>query len=155
VEGLSAEVASQYGEVVGDPADADVALLRLKAPYEPRPGGFEAMFHAGSLEFPAAERDHHAAVCSAVPTIVDVYLDRPAVLAHLADEAAALLGSYGSSDKAFLDIVFGVAQPEGSLPFDLPRSMAAVEASRSDVPFDTTSPVFRFGHGTRYRDQQQ
>jgi beta-glucosidase len=155
VEGLSAEVASQYGEVVGDPADADVALLRLKAPYEPRPGGFEAMFHAGSLEFPAAERDHHAAVCSAVPTIVDVYLDRPAVLAQLADEAAALLGSYGSSDKAFLDIVFGVAQPEGSLPFDLPRSMAAVEASRSDVPFDTADPVFRFGHGTRYRDQQQ
>jgi beta-glucosidase len=155
VEGLSAEVASQYGEVVGDPADADVALLRLKAPYEPRPGGFEAMFHAGSLEFPAAERDHHAAVCSAVPTIVDVYLDRPAVLAHLADEAAALLGSYGSSDKAFLDIVFGAAQPEGSLPFDLPRSMAAVEASRSDVPFDTADPVFRFGHGTRYRDQQQ
>jgi beta-glucosidase len=155
VEGLSAEVASQYGEVVGDPADADVALLRLKAPYEPRPGGFEAMFHAGSLEFPAAERDHHAAVCSAVPTIADVYLDRPAVLAQLADEAAALLGSYGSSDKAFLDIVFGVAQPEGSLPFDLPRSMAAVEASRSDVPFDTADPVFRFGHGTRYRDQQQ
>ncbi len=155
VEGVSAEVASQYGEVVGDPADADVALLRLKAPYEPRPGGFEAMFHAGSLEFPAAERDHHAAVCSAVPTIVDVYLDRPAVLAHLADEAAALLGSYGSSDKAFLDIVFGAAQPEGSLPFDLPRSMAAVEASRSDVPFDTADPIFRFGHGMRYRDQQQ
>ena len=154
VEGVSAKVASQYGEVVGDPADADVALLRLKAPYEPRPGGFEAMFHAGSLEFPAAERDHHAAVCSTVPTIVDVYLDRPAVLAHLADEAAALLGSYGSSDKAFLDIVFGAAQPEGSLPFDLPRSMAAVEASRSDVPFDTADPIFRFGHGMRYRDQQ-
>jgi beta-glucosidase len=154
VEGISAEVASQYGEVVGDPADADVALLRLKAPYEPRPGGFEAMFHAGSLEFPAAERDHHAAVCSAVPTIVDVYLDRPAVLAHLADEAAALFGSYGSSDKTFLDIVFGAAQPEGSLPFDLPRSMAAVEASRSDVPFDTADPIFRFGHGMRYRDQQ-
>jgi beta-glucosidase len=154
VEGVSAEVASQYGEVVGDPADADVALLRLKAPYEPRPGGFEAMFHAGSLEFPAAERDHHAVVCSAVPTIVDVYLDRPAVLAHLADEAAALLGSYGSSDKAFLDLVFGAAQPEGSLPFDLPRSMAAVEASRSDVPFDTADPIFRFGHWMRYRDQQ-
>lgn len=154
VEGVSAEVASQYGEVVGDPADADVALLRLKAPYEPRPGGFEAMFHAGSLEFPAAERDHHAAVCSAVPTIVDVYLDRPAVLAHLAYESAALFGSYGSSDKAFLDIVFGVAQPEGSLPFDLPRSMAAVGASRSDVPFDTADPIFRFGHGMRYRDEQ-
>ena len=65
-------------------------------------------------------------------------------------DAAALLASYGSSDEAFLDVVFGDAQPEGSLPFDLPRSMAAVMASRSDVPFDTADPVFRFGHGLRY-----
>jgi beta-glucosidase len=152
LEGISEAVASAYGEVVADPAAADVALLRLKAPYEPRPGGFEAMFHAGSLEFPAAERDHHAAICSAVPTIIDVYLDRPAVLTDLARGASAVLGSYGSSDGAFLDVVFGTAQPEGSLPFDLPRSMAAVEASRSDVPFDTADPLFTFGHGLRYGD---
>jgi beta-glucosidase len=150
IEGASKEVTARYGQVVSNPADADIALLRLKAPYEPRPGGFEAMFHAGSLEFPVAERDHHAAICAAAPTIVDVYLDRPAVLTGLAEKAAALLGSYGSSDEAFLDIVFGIAQPEGSLPFDLPRSMATVEASRSDVPFDTADPVFRFGHGLRY-----
>jgi beta-glucosidase len=28
--------------------------------------------------------------------------------------------------------------------------MAAVEASRSDVPYDTEDPLFRFGHGLRY-----
>jgi beta-glucosidase len=150
LEGVSDEVAARYGEVVGNPADAEIALLRIKAPYDPRPGGFEAMFHAGSLEFPAQERDRLAEICSTVPTIVDVYLDRPAVLTDLARDAAALFGSYGSSDNAFLDIVFGDAQPEGSLPFDLPRSMAAVVASRSDVPFDTTDPVFRFGQGLRY-----
>ena len=150
LEGVSDEVASRYGEVVGNPADAEIALLRLKAPYEPRPGGFEAMFHAGSLEFPAQERDRFTEICSTVPTVVDVYLDRPAVLTDLARDAAALFGSYGSSDDAFLDIVFGDAQPEGSLPFDLPRSMAAVVASRSDVPFDTADPVFRFGQGLRY-----
>jgi beta-glucosidase len=154
IEGFSEEIAAQYGEVVTNVAEAEVALLRLKTPYEPRPGGIEAMFHAGSLEFPAEERDHHAEICSAVPTIVDVYLDRPAVLTDLAAGAAALLGSYGSSDEAFLDIVFGAAQPEGSLPFDLPRSMAAVQASRSDVPFDTADPIFKFGHGLRYQDQQ-
>jgi beta-glucosidase len=150
VEGVAEEVASLYGEVVGNPADADVALVRLQAPYEPRPGGFEAMFHAGSLEFPVVERDHHAEICSTVPTIVDVYLDRPAVLTDLARDAAALFASYGSSDEAFLDVVFGDAQPEGSLPFDLPRSLTAVVASRSDVPFDTADPVFSFGHGLRY-----
>jgi beta-glucosidase len=150
LEGVSAEAASRYGDVVDNPGDADVALLRLKAPYESRPGGFEARFHAGSLEFPADQRDHHAKICSAVPTIVDVYLDRPAVLTDLVPQAAAVLGSYGSSDEAFLDVVFGAALPAGSLPFDLPRSMAAVEASRSDVPYDTADPLFRFGHGLRY-----
>jgi beta-glucosidase len=155
VEGVSEEIASRYGNVVSTPGDADVALLRLKAPYEPRPGGFEAMFHAGSLEFPNQERDHHAVICSTVPTIADVYLDRPAVLTDLARDAAALFASYGSSDEAFLDIVFGDAQPEGSVPFDLPRSMAAVVASSSDVPFDTADPVFRFGHGLRYGSREQ
>ncbi|HET6759598.1 MAG TPA: glycoside hydrolase family 3 N-terminal domain-containing protein, partial [Propionibacteriaceae bacterium] len=60
LEGVSDEVASRYGEVVGNPADAEIALLRIKAPYEPRPGGFEAMFHAGSLEFSAQERNRLA-----------------------------------------------------------------------------------------------
>jgi beta-glucosidase len=155
LEGVSEEIASRYGNVVSTPGDADVALLRLKAPYEPRSGGFEAMFHAGSLEFPSQERDHHADICSTVPTIADVYLDRPAVLTDLASGAAALFASYGSSDEAFLDILFGDAQPEGSLPFDLPRSMAAVLASPSDVPFDTAEPVFRFGHGLRYGSREQ
>jgi len=155
LEGVSEEIASRYGNVVSIPGDADVALLRLKAPYEPRPGGFEAMFHAGSLDFPDQERDHHADLCSTVPTIADVYLDRPAVLTGLASDAAALFASYGSSDEAFLDIVFGDAQPEGALPFDLPRSMAAVLASPSDVAFDTADPVFRFGQGLRYGSREQ
>ena len=49
-----------------------------------------------------------------------------------------------------LDVLVGDARPEGALPFDLPSSMAAVEANRPDVPFDTADPLFRFGHGLRY-----
>jgi len=149
VEGVSAEVASRYGQVVSDPAESDIALLRLKAPYEPRQGGFEAMFHAGSLEFPAVDRDHHASISSVVPTIVDVYLDRPAVLTHLVRDAAAVFGSYGSSDEAFLDVVFGAAQPQGSLPFDLPRSMAAVLTGRFSQAFNM--PLTSFWRSNRSR----
>ena len=57
-----------------------MALLRLKAPYEPRPGGFEAHFHAGSLEFPVEEVQRLQALFSTVPTVVDLYLDRPAIV---------------------------------------------------------------------------
>ncbi|MFI1148580.1 MULTISPECIES: hypothetical protein [Streptomyces] len=44
-------------------------------------------------------------------------------------------------------MAFGRAAAEGRLPFELPRSMAAVEASRPDVPNDTVDPVFPYGHG--------
>jgi beta-glucosidase len=155
VEGIDPDLAGQHGQLVDDPAAAEVALVRLKAPYEPRPGGFEARFHAGSLEFPDEQVRRLSRVCAAVPTVIDVHLDRPAVLTPLATTGSALIASFGMDDAAFLDVVFGNATPEGALPFDLPRSMAAVVASRSDVPFDTESPLFRFGHGLRYRAAPQ
>jgi beta-glucosidase len=151
VEGVPADEAARFGTVVAEPGEADVALLRLKAPYEPRPGGFEQAFHAGSLAFPSAEVERLTKLFATVPTVVDVYLDRPAVLPEIAEGAAALLVNYGSSASAFLDVVFGVAAPEGRLPFDLPSSMRAVIESASDVPFDTADPVFRFGSGLQYR----
>jgi hypothetical protein len=54
----------------------DYAFLRLAAPYEPRPGGFERNYHSGSLEYNATEKARQAAIFAAVPTVVDIYLDR-------------------------------------------------------------------------------
>ncbi|KAJ4364133.1 hypothetical protein N0V83_009588 [Neocucurbitaria cava] len=141
-------------QVVETPAEADYALLRLQAPYVPRPGGFEANYHAGSLQYNGTEKARQAAIYAAVPTIVDIYLDRPAVIPEIAEKAAALLGNFGAAPEAFLDVVFGVdgSKPLGKLPFDLPGSVEAVEASKEDVPFDTENPVFRYGHGLRYAD---
>ena len=87
------------------------------------------------------------ALFSTVPTVVDLYLDRPAIVPEIVAGAAALLVSYGSSGRAFTDVVFGNTSPQGRLPFDLPSSTRAVEESRSDMPFDTVDPLFRFGDG--------
>jgi beta-glucosidase len=160
-ENIDPAVLEPYGTLTDDPTAADVALIRLKTPYEPRPGGFEAFFHAGSLEFPDAEKARLQTLLATVPTIVDLYLDRPAIVPEIAtgaaallasygSHAAALLASYGSHAAAFTDIVFGHAQPGGRLPFDLPSSTQAAEDSRSDVPFDTADPLFRFGDGLSY-----
>jgi beta-glucosidase len=151
LEGVSPDiVARRGGTVVGRPEEADVALLRLNAPYQPRPGPVEAYFHAGSLEFPPDEMARVLAITDAVPTIVDVYLDRPAVLADLVAHAAALVATFGVSDEALVDVLTGRDTPRGRLPFDLPSSMAAVEASRCDAPFDTADPVYRYGDGLGY-----
>jgi beta-glucosidase len=152
VEGILPDLVSAQGfTIVEDPKAADLALLRLKAPYEPRPGGFEAHFHAGSLEYSQDAKSRQTQIFAEVPrVIVDVYLDRPAVISEIAEQAAALLVNYGSSADAFLDVVLGQAAPEGKLPFDLPRSMQAVRESREDLQYDTKDPLFRFGHGLKY-----
>ena len=149
-EGVNAEALAEYATVVETPEEAEAAILRIKAPYEGGKGGFSDLFHSGSLEFPADELARMKTIAGTVPTVIDIYLDRPAVLGGLETVAAALLADYGASDAAVLRVLFGERSPQGSLPFDLPRSMEAVLASRSDVPFDTADPVFRFGHGLRY-----
>ncbi|SFR90160.1 beta-glucosidase [Microbacterium sp. cf046] len=147
VEGIAAEAAAAYGEVVATPAEADIAVLRLQAPFEQRATMFENFFHAGSLDFLADVIAHVAEVASQTTTVVDVFLDRPAILAPLVDAASAVVVNWGVSAAALLDVLSGAAPAQGRLPFDIPRSMAAVEASRPDVPFDTRDPLFRFGHG--------
>ncbi|CAO2649846.1 Nn.00g011380.m01.CDS01 [Neocucurbitaria sp. VM-36] len=155
IEGLNKTYLEERNlQVVDTPAEADYALLRLQAPYVPRPGGFEANYHAGSLEYNATEKARQAAIYAAVPTIVDIYLDRPAVIPEVAEAAKAVLANFGAAPEAFLDVVFGVdgSKPLGKLPFDLPGSLEAVEASKEDVPFDTENPVFRYGHGLSYAE---
>lgn len=151
IEGFSTSfIEARNYTVVNTPEEADYALLRYNAPYEPRPGAFESNFHAGSLEFNATEKARQAKIYSTVPTIVDIAMDRPAVIPEVIKQAKAVLANFGSDSEAFLDVVFGVSVPEGKLPFDLPRSMKAVEAQKEDVPFDTKDPVFRYGHGLSY-----
>lgn len=147
VEGIAPEVAASYGEVVVTPAEADIAVLRLQAPYEQRETTFENFFHAGSLAFADDVIEHVREVAARVATVVDVLVDRPAILTEITDAASAVTVNWGASGAALLDVLTGTAAAKGRLPFDLPRSMAAVEASRPDVPFDTTDPLFRFGHG--------
>jgi beta-glucosidase len=155
LHGVAPEAAAAVGwTVVADPAQADVAIVRLVAPYETLHPGyvFGAMQHEGSLAFrdgdPAYEAFKRAS--AAVPTVATVYLDRPAILTPLRDGARALVANFGVSDAALVDVLAGRAAPEGRLPFELPSSMEAVRAQRPDVPRDSERPLYPFGFGRRY-----
>lgn len=148
---LSPEALGEYSILVSRPADADVAVLRLRAPYDHRGTYFlEEHFHAGSLEFDQATLDRVADLARTVPVVIDLYLDRPAILASLDQDAAAILVNYGCSETALLEVVFGEAAPQGRLPFELPRSMAAVESSRPDLPSDTPDPLYPYRFGLSF-----
>jgi len=155
LHGVDSATATRYGfTVVPDLSRADIAIVRTNAPFQTlHPNyAFGAMQHEGDLGFRNgnAEFEEIKRITAAVPTIVTVYLDRPAILTELKDRAIALVGNFGVSDAALLDVLTGVARPEGRLPFELPSSMEEVEAQRSDLPHDTAHPLYRIGYGRSY-----
>jgi beta-glucosidase len=150
IENIKPDAIKQYGEIVDNVSQADIAILRLTTPYEKRKGMMESFFHAGELDFKEPEKSRILNILNQVPTIVDIYLERPAVIPEIAAKSAALLGNFGASDEAVLDIIFGKFEPQGKLPFELPSSMDAVRKQKEDVPHDSEDPLFPFGHGLCY-----
>lgn len=155
LHGIAATAITPKGwTVVNDPTQADVAIMRLDAPFETLHPGyiFGAMQHEGSLAFRDGAPDFEAfkRISAIVPTIVTVYLDRPAILTPLKDRAGALIANFGVSDEALLDVITGRAAVRGKLPFELPSSMEAVEVQRSDMPYDSARPLYPFGFGRSY-----
>ena len=150
IEGINPEVAGRYGKVVASPAEAELAIIRLDCPFQPRQGFLESFFHAGDLDFKSPEKERILALLEKIPTIVDIHLDRPAVIPEIAEKSAGLLANFGASDTAILDVIFGKFKPGGKLPFELPSSMEAVKRQKEDLPHNSEYPVFPFGYGLTY-----
>lgn len=152
IKNINAAVAAQYGEVVAKPELADIAIIRLNTPWYPveTKNFFARGFHHGDLDFKGTQKDSILTLLKTIPTIVDIYIDRPAVIPEINEKAKGLLADFGASDAAVLDVIFGKAKPEGKLPIELPSSMEAVRNQQEDVPYDSKDPLYKFGHGLQY-----
>ncbi|KJL19448.1 Periplasmic beta-glucosidase precursor [Microbacterium azadirachtae] len=147
-EGVATDALAGYGDRVAAPEEAELALVRIGAPFEPRDDLFlEAWFHQGSLEFPPGLVARLRRIAAHCPLVVVVNLDRPAILTPLVPFAAAIAVEFGTSDAALLAALSGRIPPRGVLPVDIPRSMDAVRAAFADMPDGTEDPVFRRGTG--------
>jgi beta-glucosidase len=146
VRGIDPETAGKYATVTDKPQDADLAVLRIAAPYDADNTGFAAFFHQGRLDYTAEELAPLREVAASTQTVVDVFLDRPAILTGV---PGALIADFGASDEAVLDVVFGRVSAQGRLPVELPRDASQVEHGRADVPRDSGDPLFSFGHGMK------
>lgn len=156
LRGVDPSVARAAGFVIVDrPADADLAIIRTTAPFQRLHPDFimGAVQHEGDLDFKPDNPDLIAIreAAAHVPTIVTVYLDRPAILTAVQPLASAMLGNFGVSDEALLNVITGRARPHGRLPFELPSSMSAVRAQRPDLPHDSKAPLYDIGYGLSYR----
>jgi beta-glucosidase len=137
--------------VVATPAEADLAILRVEAPFEKlHPNHFfGSRQNEGRLDFRDGDADYEAIKQAAtkVPTVVAINLDRPAVLGNVRDKAQVLLATFGASDAAVLDVITGKAQARGRLPFELPSSMSAIERQDPAVADDSEAPLYPRGAG--------
>jgi len=153
---VDAKSATAAGLMVVDaPEKADFAIVRTATPYQTLHPGYAMghMQHEGDLDFKADNKDYQALEAiekAKVPAVVTIYLDRPAILTNVVDKAAAILGNFGVSDQALLEVITGRDAPQGKLPFELPSSMSEVLAQKSDVPHDTAHPLFGYGFGLSY-----
>ncbi|MBB2903467.1 beta-glucosidase [Kineococcus radiotolerans] len=144
--GVDPAVARSRGlAVTDDPAEADLAIVRIA---DPRSGT-----DLTGLE-PTEEQEDvrllQAAAAAGTPTVAVPKLARPLILTGVAATADAVLANYGVSDEVLLDTVLGRRAPGGRLPFELPSSTAAVEAQLPDVADDSADPLFARGAGLSY-----
>ena len=131
---------------VSPPTTAQVAVVRIGAPFEFRDHYFlEAGMQQGSLEPSAEDVERVRLLASKLPVVLVVTLSRPAILTPFVPHVSAIVAEYGAHDAAVWDVLLGRVQAEGRLPFELPRSMDAVAASRPDVAADTEDPLFPEG----------
>jgi beta-glucosidase len=146
------EKAGKYATIVKKPEDADFAILRIKSPSQHIKGTglMGRLFSSGDLDFKERELNEILKILNKVPSVVDIYLDRPAVIPEISHLSKGLLANFGVSDEALLDVIFGKVNPSAKLPFEMPSSMEAVSKQKEDVPYDSEDPLFAFGFGLSY-----
>lgn len=90
------------------------------------------------------------------PVIVVVKVSKPMVFSEIEPSASAILVHMGVQDQALMEIITGVVEPSGLLPFQMPEDMSTVEKQYEDVPrdmkpyIDTDSNVYDFAFGLNW-----
>jgi beta-glucosidase len=153
--GFNDEESKKYAAATTNLKNADVIILKLNAPYDPKAARYlvEKIFHQGSLEFPQEEKEELLKLIESKPTITVMNLERPAVFPEINAQSKAVIGDFSSQDDIILDLIFGQFKPEGKLPFELPSSMEAVINQSEDMPHDSKDPLYPFGFGLTYQEK--
>lgn len=136
---------------------ADVAIVALaEKPSTEKPGDIE------DLELPAAQlRLAKAIQATGKPTVLVLLENRPRIVRTVVDSAAAVVLGYQSGPyggEAIADVLYGVVNPSGRLPFTYPRFSGSLvhydhthsERIGPDSPETGFNPQWQFGHGLSY-----
>jgi len=101
-----------------------------------------------------------AVLDTGTPTVVVLVNGRPPAIPDLAERAQAILEAWYPGQEggtAVAEVLFGDVNPGGKLPVSLPRSVGQLPLFYNHKPtalrgylFESTRPLFPFGHGLSY-----
>ena len=123
----TADHARAHSIAAGDPAEPGIDNRAYKG----------KTITAGNYNDLKTIRETKAAM-NGKPVIVVMVLSKPAIPAEFEKDANAIVASFGVQNQAILDILTGVAEPSGLLPFQMPANMKTVELQDEDIPHDMT-----------------
>ena len=161
VDGMNKDEASNFGNVVESPENADYVLLFLNTVFNGnQPSGIDRVLdNMLSTMFPNMDLNYSDEINEKIERysrvsklIIISDLNRPAILTTAYEKSFGLVGTFGVQDLVILETIFGDNNPTGKLPFEIPSSMEAVENQNPDVADDTENPIFKYGHGLSYED---
>ena len=159
IDGLDVDQAKSFGNVVSSPDQADIIILYLPTVFNGNqaPGSNELIDKFLSGILPDGDLTYGSDILKKAKTYADyatlitvVDLNRPAILTELNKFSDGLIGIFGVYDSILYEVIFGQFSPQGKLPFEIPSSMESVENQKEDLPDDSESPIFEFGHGLTY-----
>ena len=159
VDGMNKDEASNFGNVVESPENADYVLLFLNTVFNGnQPSGIDRVLdNMLSTMFPNMDLNYSDGINEKIERysrvsklIIISDLNRPAILTTAYEKSFGLVGTFGVQDLVILETIFGDNNPTGKLPFEIPSSMEAVENQNPDVADDTENPLFVYGYGLSY-----
>jgi beta-glucosidase len=129
-------------------------LIKLNSPS----GRFEAkyemqkMLGGGPLDFTSDIINRINNLSEIKPVILVMNLKRPSVFTEIANMTQAIVVDFQVQENILLDMIYGEFSPSGKLPFEIPYSIETVKNQKEDLPYDSTNPLFKFGHGLNYQE---
>lgn len=140
-------------EFVEDKKDADLVVLWLTPTFGSL---FESVGDEIKLELSSNRIDvtHVNKTTSTKPTVVVVNFSNPWVIDEIDNaDLQTVLATFGTSVDALIDVLTGVFNPTGKMPFTTPKSREAVLNNQSDVPGYLKPDgyaLFKFNDGIGY-----
>jgi beta-glucosidase len=141
-----ASAAREHSLAAGDPAEPTVKDRTYKGKTNT----------AANLQDLKTIQDTKAAM-NGKPVIVVLTLSKPMIFSEFEKDVNAIVANFGVQNQAILDILTGITEPSGLLPYQMPADMKTVEEQSEDIPHDMicykddAGNIYDFGFGMNWK----